>query len=437
MLTNPIITSLIMKLFKKLFFLFSFCLFIFSSGQGFVKTKNGQFTINNQPYYYIGANYWYASYLGLEKDPDRGIKRLERELDFLKKNNVTNLRVLVGAEGAGAINGVKRVEPAYQTEAGVFNDDLLKGLDIFMNEIAKRDMKAVLFLSNNWEWSGGWLQYLNWNGLIDTPTMERALNWDELRDYTSQFYSCKPCVAQYHEQVKRVINRKNTVNGKKYKKDPALMAWQIANEPRPMRPAAIPSFKNFIKETTALIKSLDKKHLVSIGSEGEMGSETMDVFKDIHADKNVDYLTIHIWPKNWSWLDIQDMEGSFERAKNNTVDYMLAHEKVADELKKPIILEEFGFPRDGHSYDIKSSTILRDRYYEATFKLFDNSRKRGGTLSGIQFWSFGGESRPIPGQIFWKSGDDYMGDPPMEEQGLNAVFDSDTSTWELIRRYSK
>ena len=437
MLTNPIITSLIMTLSNKLLFLISFCLFTNFYAQGFVKVKDGQFTINNQPYYYIGANYWYASYLGLEKNPERGIKRLERELDFLKKNNVTNLRVLVAVEGAGQINGVKRVEPAYQTEPGIFNDDLLKGLDIFMNEIAKRDMKAVLFFSNNWEWSGGWLQYLNWNGLIDKPTMERALNWDELRDYTSKFYSCEPCIAQYHEQVKRVINRKNTVNGKKYKKDPALMAWQVANEPRPMRATAIPSFKKFLSETTALIKSLDKKHLVSLGNEGEMGSETMEVFRDIHSDKNVDYLTIHIWPKNWTWLDSKDMEGTFERAKSNTIEYMLAHEKVADELKKPIILEEFGFPRDGHSFDINSTTKLRDQYYEATFQLFDNSRKRGGTLSGIQFWSYGGESKPIPGQIFWKSGDDYMGDPPMEEQGLNAVFNSDTSTWELIRKYSQ
>ena len=414
-----------------------FCTFFCGKAQSFVKMKNGQFTIKNQPYYYIGANYWYGSYLGLEKDPQRGIERLRRELDFLKKNNVTNLRVLVGVEGSGQLNGAKRVEPAYQTAAGEFNDDLLKGLDVFMDEMSKRDMKAVLFLSNNWEWSGGWLQYLNWNGLLDDETAKRALDWDELRDYTSKFYSCQPCIEQYHNQVKRVITRKNTINGKKYINDKALMSWEVANEPRPMRAAAIPAFKTFLKNTTALIKSLDKNHLVTIGNEGEQGSETMQVFKEIHQDKNVDYLTIHIWPKNWTWLDTKDMEGTFERAKNNTVDYILAHEKISDELKKPLVLEEFGFPRDQHSYDVKSSTKLRDQYYEATFKLFEDSRKRGGTLAGIQFWSFGGESRPIPGQIFWKSGDDYMGDPPMEEQGLNAVFDSDQSTWEVIRKYSK
>jgi mannan endo-1,4-beta-mannosidase len=40
------------------------------------------------------------------------------------------------------------------------------------------------------------------------------------------------------------------------------------------------------------------------------------------------------------------------------------------------------------------------------------------------------------GQIFWKAGDDYMGDPPMEEQGLNTVFDGD-STWKVIGNVGK
>jgi mannan endo-1,4-beta-mannosidase len=35
--------------------------------------------------------------------------------------------------------------------------------------------------------------------------------------------------------------------------------------------------------------------------------------------------------------------------------------------------------------------------------------------------------------VFWKTGDDYMGDPTMEEQGLNTVFDSDASTWKILK----
>ncbi|MGH7783187.1 MAG: hypothetical protein ACREO5_05025, partial [Candidatus Binatia bacterium] len=54
-------------------------------------------------------------------------------------------------------------------------------------------------------------------------------------------------------------------------------------------------------------------------------------------------------------------------------------------------------------------------------------------ISGANFWAFGGTTRPKKGQTFWKAGDEYIGDPPMEEQGLNSVFDGDQSTWRVIR----
>ena len=76
-------------------------------------------------------------------------------MDFLKANGVTNLRLLGGAEGSGMINGVIRVGPPLQTEQGKFNVDVLNGLDIFPSEMGKRDMKAVIFISNNWEWDAG------------------------------------------------------------------------------------------------------------------------------------------------------------------------------------------------------------------------------------------------------------------------------------------
>ncbi len=426
-----------MNVFKKTLLLSLVHLLSLSFAQKFVSVKQNQFVYKNKAYYFFGTNFWYSSYLGLEKNPEKGIDRLKKELDFLKDNNVKNIRVLAGVEGAGKINGVNRVEPSYQPEAGKFSDENLKGLDILMSEAGKRNIKVVLFLSNNWEWSGGWLQYLNWNGKIDDETMKRALNWDELRDYTSKFYSCKECKAQYYQQVKNIITRKNTITGKKYVDDTTLMAWEIANEPRPMRPTANEDYKKFISETAAFIKSLDKNHLVTTGSEGEMGTEDMSLYKENHADKNIDYLTIHIWPKNWGWFDKNKMDEGFENAKNKTLEYINKHIQVADELNKPLVLEEFGFPRDHHSFDINRTTTLRDRYYDAIFKLWKTNKDKNGSFAGTSFWAFGGTSKPIPGQIFWKKGDDYMGDPPMEEQGLNAVFQSDKSTWEVIRKYSQ
>lgn len=393
--------------------------------------------IKNKVYYFVGTNFWYASYLGLEKNPVKGVDRLRKELDFLKSQNIQNIRVLAGVEGSGKLNGANRVEPAYQYEAGKFNDMNLNGLDILMDEAGKRNIKVILFLSNNWEWSGGWLQYLIWNNKIDKIKSAEKLNWDDQRDFTAKFYTCEECKNQYFEQVRKIITRRNSVNGKKYTKDKTLMAWEIANEPRPMRPAANEDYKKFIAESAAFIKSLDKNHLVTTGSEGEQGTEDMNLYKENHADKNIDYLTIHIWPKNWEWFRNDTMDTDFESVKKKTSEYIQAHIKIADELKKPLVLEEFGFPRDGHSFDINSTTTLRDRYYENVLELWNESINQNGSFAGCSFWAFNGIAKPIPGQIFWKKGDDYMGDPPMEEQGLNGVFISDQSTWEIIRKYNQ
>lgn len=406
------------------------------SQSSFVKQSDGKFKLDNKEYYYIGTNYWYGPYLGLIKDPVKGVKRLEAELDFLKAKGVTNLRVLAGVEGEGQINGVKRVEPPLQVKQGKFNVAALDGLDILLDEMGKRNMKAVIFLSNNWEWSGGFLQYLNWNGLIADSVLRRKLNWDEMRDYVSEFYSCKTCIQAYLKQVSFILNRKNKVNHLQYKNDPAIMAWELANEPRPMRPSANDQYNQWINTTAAFIKKIDRKHLITLGVEGEMGTEGIEEFEKIHSDNNIDYLTIHIWPKNWGWFKGTDISASFNNVKERTVAYLDKHETVAKKLNKPLVIEEFGLPRDGHSFSPESSITLRDQYYAAIFNIWKESKEKHGVIAGCNFWTFGGSVKPVKGQVFWKEGDEYLGDPPMEEQGLNSVFETDESTWKLIESFT-
>ncbi len=411
-----------------------FANFLFA--QSFVQRSGTGFVFNGKSYRYIGTNYWYGSVLALEKDKAKGIDRLRKELDFLKSKGVSNLRVVAAIEGEGQVNGVERVAPPLQTDKGVFNENVLKGLDVLLDEMGKRNMTAVLFLSNNWEWSGGFLQYLRWNNLIADSVFRSKLNWDEQRDYTSKFYTCELCKQDYQKQVDFVLNHTNTVNGKRYTDEPAIMAWELANEPRPMRPSASDAYKKWIDEAAAFIKLKDKNHLVTTGAEGYMGTENLSLFESTHAGANIDYLTIHIWPKNWGWFKPETMQADFASVVSKTKDYITQHEAIAQKLNKPLVVEEFGLPRDGHTYDITTSTTLRDNYYKEIFSLWQQSIANNGAIAGVNFWAFNGTSRPIKGQTFWKKGDDYMGDPPMEEQGLNGVFDSDASTWGLIESYT-
>lgn len=426
-------------MFKKMS-LVLFCLLLTKHLTGqttFVKVKNHQFTIAGKPYYYVGFNYWYGGLLALQKDPVRGKERLCKELDFLKAHGINNLRVLAGSEGTGLVNGVDRVKPSLQPQQGKYNAEILEGLDYLLYQMGKRKMYAVLFLSNNWEWSGGFLQYLNWNHVITDSVMRSKMSWDDLRDNTTKFYTCQPCILDYQKQVSYILNHVNKYNGLSYINEPAIMAWELANEPRPMRPAAIEAYYKWTADAALFIKNIDKNHLVTLGTEGALGTENEDVFKQVHAPKQVDYLTLHIWPKNWSWFKDTSIAQSLPQIINNAAEYINKHESIATQLNKPLVIEEFGLPRDGHSYSLDATTTSRDKFYDAIFALWQKSRLSGGSIAGCNIWAYGGTAKPIPGQVFWKDGDDFMGDPPQEEQGLNAVFNGDNSTWNIITKYTK
>ena len=130
-----------------------------STSNDFIKIEIGQFIRNGKPYYYVGANFWYGAILGSEGEGGNR-ERLHKELDYLKSIGVDNLRILVGADGSRGFTA--KVEPTLQIEPGVYNDTILAGLDYLMMEMGKRDMVAILYLNNSWEWSGGYSMYLQW-----------------------------------------------------------------------------------------------------------------------------------------------------------------------------------------------------------------------------------------------------------------------------------
>ena len=430
-----------MSLKYKIYFLI-FSVIVFKSNtaqQVFIKQQQNQLMLNNKTYHFIGTNMWYANLLAMPDNKGGNRKRLVKELDFLKQNGITNIRVLIGSQGENKlVNGVNPVHPAVQTAPGIYNTDLLLGMDFLLQQLQKRNMYGVFFFSNNWEWSGGFLQYLNWHNKIDDSTLSKKYTWDENRDLTSQFYGCTECKEDYWAFVKMIVQHTNIITKKKYTDETAIMAWEIANEPRPMRPYAISAYKDFLKQTAALIKQADSNHLLTIGTEGYMGTESMQIFEAIHKDVNVDYATIHIWPKNWGWYKEASFKNDFAEVVKKTIDYINEHDKVMIAIKKPLVVEEFGMPRDNFSFSLQSAVTYRDQYYEVVLQTLVKSKKENTSVAGINFWALGGFGKPAKNATpFWKEGDDLLGDPPMEEQGLNAVFSSDSSTWQLIKKYKK
>jgi mannan endo-1,4-beta-mannosidase len=418
---------------KKIFFITSLtCFFAFFSAQNFITIKDNHFVKNSKPYYFIGTNYWYGGMLGT-KNGNR--ERLKKELNELKSLGITNLRVMASAEGG---DQDYTVIPATQPTQGKYNQDLLEGLDFFLNELKKRDMDAILYLTNNWEWSGGMAKYLEWNGYGKVPNPNLKPNtWPQFMSYTAQFHQCEPCKNSFLEHIKFMLNRKNSVNGIPYKQDKTIMAWEVANEPRIWNVENEKAFTNWLNEVASTIKSIDQNHLLTTGSEGKAGSnDDIAAFERTHNNPNIDYLTMHIWPKNWGWYNINDEKNSTEVAIKKTNEYIDEHIKVAQNLKKPLVLEEFGFPREKESLNKKASVKNRDHYFEFVFEKMKTSIKAGLPFSALNFWGYGGLGKNNPENGKWNLGDDYTTDPPQEPQGLNSVFSTDKTTLELIKKYN-
>jgi mannan endo-1,4-beta-mannosidase len=217
------------------------------------------------------------------------------------------------------------------------------------------------------------------------------------------------------------------------------MSWQVANEPRVlMTQDHEAAFASWLNETVSLIKTLDPNHLVSTGTEGKHGFlEDIDIYKRLHENKNIDYLTLHIWPKNWSWYDINNEVQTTEESIEKTYQEMDEHMEVAKELNKPLVMSEFGFPREKESLSPKASVENRNKYYKAVFNKVIESYKNQDVLAGANFWGFAGFAKTNPENGKWQHGDDFTADPPQEPQGLNSVFASDVSTLKLVKESNK
>ncbi len=393
----------------------------------FVRADATGFYLRGRTYRHVGANLWQAMNLG-STGPGGDRERLRRELDRLRSIGVTNLRILGASEGPN--EEPYRVLPALQPRPGEYDDAVADGLDFALAEIAARGMHAVVCLNNTWPWSGGMAAYLVWHGAPRPPyPMEPPYDWRAYQAYVTRFYDAAPAVTDFRRHVAWVVGRRNRYTDVAYKDEPAIMAWEIANEPRGGRHAR--AMRRFVDETAALLKELDPNHLVTTGSEGS----TLDPegagldFELDHASRHVDYATFHFWAQNWGAYDPATPSGDPVAV---AAAYVADHVSRARRLGKPAVLEEFGLARDAGSFDPTAPTTARDRFYAAVFEDVATRAARGEPLAGASFWAWSGEARPRSPGGAWRPGDPLLGDPPHEPQGWYGVYDTDASTLAVV-----
>ena len=397
-----------------------------------ITTDGTSFIKNGKAYNYIGTNMWYASILASEGEGGNR-ERFCRELDFLKSIGITNLRIATGPDaGSDLANPAK---PYLQEAPGVLNDTILKGLDFALAELEKRGMDAVIYLNNAWDWSGGFGFYLKECGYGDSPNANIEGGYDRYVDYCANFAREPRAIEMFYKYIGQIVSRRNSITGRLYKDEPAIMSWQICNEPRPFAADNKELFAQWIAGATAVIKEIDPNHLVSTGSEGFIGCEVdTELCERIHADKNIDYITIHIWPVNWGWAPRSNPDSGIENACRKSGEYINNHIELANRLGKPLVIEEFGYSRKDNVSGVDIPTGSRDIFYRYIFEQVKSSIDNGGPVAGCNFWGWSGSGRPR--DLVWRAGDDYLCDPPHEPQGWYSVFDCDSTTIEIIKEYT-
>jgi len=207
----------------------------------------------------------------------------------------------------------------------------LERLDYVLAKAAELDLKLIVVLINNWRAFGGIDQYLMWYG----------------RDKHHEFFTAPELKTAYKNWVSHVVGRTNSVNGRKYREDPAVFAWELANEPRMKGGNAFDQSTGWDKRTltdwagemSAYVKALDSNHMVSVGDEGFLdgggehwaykANDGVD-HQSLTALPGIDFGTFHLYAEDWGT--------SLEWGEQWIVDHL----RVARDVDKPTVLEEYG-----------------------------------------------------------------------------------------------
>ncbi|KAK9806092.1 hypothetical protein WJX72_001044 [[Myrmecia] bisecta] len=306
---------------------------------------------------------------------------------------------------------------ALQYAPGQYNENVFQGLDYALDQARQHGLKVVLSFVNNWPGAGGIDEYVSWSGTAKAH---------------EDFFSDANCRQLYKNHVNTIINRVNAINGRRYRDDPTIMAWNLVNEPRCYRcPDALQAFiqemsayvkslgtnhlltigeegfyaasdtapaltanpqQAFIEEMSAYVKSLDTNHLLTIGEEGFYAAsdtaraltanpqqaqtwalnEGQDFIRN-HNVPNIDYASFHSWADNW-----QDTTETFQRG------WIQVHAADAAALNKPVILEEFG----KQSVPGTDNEGLRDTLYRIVYEEVHANAQAGGAIKGSAFWQW-------------------------------------------------
>ncbi len=150
---------------------------------------------------------------------------------------------------------------------GQFNEEAFLALDRVLAAAAELGVQVILPFVDNWPHWGGITEYAAFRG-----------------KQRSDFFTDEQLIADFEATIDKVLSRRNAINGRAYRDDPAIYAWETGNEL--IRPDA------WAARIARYIKQRDPKHLLIDGTNGPTIREASLTNPDIDVVSSHHYGTV-------------------------------------------------------------------------------------------------------------------------------------------------
>lgn len=360
-----------------------------SQSLSFVEKSDSGLVVDGKLFYPFGVNCYYLQNLAAYGDTDR-VKEVFEEAKRLGVNTIRTWGFFDSSDSANAA--------VIQYAPGKFNESGLRALDFVIAQAGKYSIRLIIPLVNNWDDYGGMNQYVEWYAGKMNKHIEKISD-GKLQQYVAgagdrkyrkwvsetlthdDFYKNVLIKSWYSDYVVKILTRRNTYNGIRYRDDPTVMLWELANEPRSSDPSGF-IVNNWIEEISGFIKSVDINHLLGTGEEGFDVNSNLPInisdyppwmfdgssgisFSQNIGLHNIDVASVHLYPESWN-LDY-----------SKSTKWISDHLTLSKYKNKPLIIGEVGVRSD------------KEIFYEVLFHSISQD-----STSGVLLWqlSFDGNT---------------------------------------------
>jgi mannan endo-1,4-beta-mannosidase len=293
-----------------------------------IGARNGHFDDNGSRFKIVGANNYYAGFA------THAMRRAV--LDAAKQMGLNVLRVpaFLDATWRGAyFQSWNTATNRPEVNSG---ENGLERLDHLIADAEQAGIRLILPLVNHWPDFGG---------------MDRYVEWFQAASRDA-FYTEPAIRRTYQSYVSQIVTRKNTVTGRLYQDEPAILAWELANEPRCDARDGGAILLEWVRDMSRWIKQNDPNHLLGVGDEGFFGKHGVDCSAFLKVP-DIDFGTFHLYPQAWKQGDPLSFG----------LRWIEQHLAAGRSAGKPMLLEEYGITVAGRRG--LSSASERDNTYRA------------------------------------------------------------------------